>query len=551
MPAEPDSVEVVFGYHERTKHHPYRYARALGYMDWDTQPDPFRRYEGAQRRPLDEVPVTPLPRYDDLFATNPLPPQPLNRGSLSQFLYDALALSAWKAITDGTGREHRWSLRVNPSSGNLHPTEGYIITGPIAGLLDEPGLHHYAPFQHELERRREIATQAWQRLALPAGSFLLALTSIHWRESWKYGERAFRYCQHDAGHAIAACALSAAALGWKIRMVLVSDLLLARLAGVDGQTGPEAEHPDVLLLVSPSDAAATALDGEHLRPLTDGRLSGVENTLSSDHHDWPIIDLVAEASLRLDPVEPESPPLPSDLPARAADRVLSARQIIRQRRSAVSMDGLTSISREDFLRTMARLMPGAGALQLDLLPWRPSIHLAVFVHRVRDLSSGLYCLVRDPDALLTLRESMRPEFRWTHVEGGLYLLQGGDVQQVARSVSCGQEIAADGAYALGMIGCFEPAIRARGAWFYRALHWEAGAIGQVLYLEAEASGVRATGIGCFFDDAMHQVLGLRDARFQTLYHFTVGGPAEDTRLRTLAPYAHRAGGQAGGAAGPM
>jgi len=40
----------------------------------------------------------------------------------------------------------------------------------------------------------------------------------------------------------------------------------------------------------------------------------------------------------------------------------------------------------------------------------------------------------------------------------------------------------------------------------------AGAIGQVLYLEAEAAGVRATGIGCFYDDPVHQVYGLADSR---------------------------------------
>ena len=73
---------------------------------------------------------------------------------------------------------------------------------------------------------------------------------------------------------------------------------------------------------------------------------------------------------------------------------------------------------------------------------------------------------------------------------------------------------------------------------YRRLYWEAGAIGQILYLEAEAIGVAATGIGCFFDDRMHALLGLRDGEFQSLYHFTVGGRVDDTRLRTLDPYEH-------------
>jgi uncharacterized membrane protein len=36
---------------------------------------------------------------------------------------------------------------------------------------------------------------------------------------------------------------------------------------------------------------------------------------------------------------------------------------------------------------------------------------------------------------------------------------------------------------------------------YPRLFWETGVIGQVLYLEAHAFGISATGIGCYFDDA--------------------------------------------------
>ena len=58
-----------------------------------------------------------------------------------------------------------------------------------------------------------------------------------------------------------------------------------------------------------------------------------------------------------------------------------------------------------------------------------------------------------------------------------------------------QEIASDGAFSLGMIAEFGDTIRTLGAWWYRRLFWEAGVLGQVLYLEAEAAGVRGTGIG--------------------------------------------------------
>ena len=96
-----------------------------------------------------------------------------------------------------------------------------------------------------------------------------------------------------------------------------------------------------------------------------------------------------------------------------------------------------------------------------------------------------------------------------------------------------------------MIAEYQEALSTHGPWFYRRLFWESGAIGQVLYLEAEAAGVRATGIGCFFDDPVHQTFGFKDLAFQSLYHFTVGGAVDDPRLTTLPPYGARAAGVTG------
>jgi hypothetical protein len=48
--------------------------------------------------------------------------------------------------------------------------------------------------------------------------------------------------------------------------------------------------------------------------------------------------------------------------------------------------------------------------------------------------------------------------------------------------------------------------------------------------------MRSTGIGCYFDAPMHDVLGLEDRNYRGLYHFAVGGPVEDTRLTTLPAY---------------
>jgi hypothetical protein len=80
-----------------------------------------------------------------------------------------------------------------------------------------------------------------------------------------------------------------------------------------------------------------------------------------------------------------------------------------------------------------------------------------------------------------------------------------------------------------------------GPFLYRRLFWEAGMVGQILYLDAEARGVRGTGIGCFFDDLVHETMGFRDNAYQSLYHFAVGRPVEDSRITTLPPYHHLKG----------
>ena len=220
--------------------------------------------------------------------------------------------------------------------------------------------------------------------------------------------------------------------------------------------------------------------------------------------------------------------------------MISAAQIIRQRRSLLACDGRTSIPAERFYRMLARTLP----VPWDAIPWSPAIHFALFVHRVEGIEPGLYAMARDPGKVETLKAAMHAHFAWEPPLGcpgelPLFLLESGDARALATQVSCRQEIAGEGAFSLGMLAEYQASLAAHGPSFYRRLFREAGAIGQVLYLEAEAAGVRSTGIGCFFDDPVHQVFGLKDLTFQSLYHFTVGGYVDDARLTTLPAYGAR------------
>ena len=156
---EESFAAQMIAYHEASKHHYRTYAPGPGYLDWATQPDPFRRYTGAQVIPLARpAPDDGLP-YEAGFMPGLAPVAPLDAASVSRLFFDTLAISAWKEYDD-----ERWALRVNPSSGNLHPTEGYLVCGALPGLSDAPIVAHYAPAEHSLEVRARLTPHIWQAL---------------------------------------------------------------------------------------------------------------------------------------------------------------------------------------------------------------------------------------------------------------------------------------------------------------------------------------------------------------------------------------------------
>jgi SagB-type dehydrogenase family enzyme len=553
---------IALHYHQATKHHFNRFAKSLGYLDWATQPDPFRRYAGAPVTPLSRDIVASERRYASLYERD-APGRPFDERSIAEFLRCSMGLSAWKQY-----RQTRWALRVNPSSGNLHPTEAYLVR--------QGGVDHYAPREHALEHRARLDRAAWDTFAGGRDGLLVALTSILWREAWKYGERAFRYCQHDTGHALAAMRLAASLLGWRLTILpRWSDSFLSTLLGLDRDSdydGAEREEPECLAVVTSGETAPWLSSAPE--PLVEAARAatwvGQANRLSPDHVSWPIIDGVARATrypgLRSIPntPTPNSQPLPTpnsqgvptpnsqELPPPSSQELptadsqdVPAREVILKRRSAVAFDAKSGLARDCFFSMLRRLHPGAPPW--DAIDWPPQVHLILFIHRVEGLTPGVYAYLRDPAVLDEWRAAMRAEFLWERQTDpntasdpngstDLFLLFPSDVTWTANRLSCDQDIAADGFFSLGMIARLEPSLRERGEWFYRRLFWECGMIGQVLYLEAEAAGTRGTGIGCFYDDAVHELLALSGDRWQSLYHFSMGVPVEDPRLTTEPGY---------------
>ena len=495
------NVSSVLEYHDRTKHRPSRYAASLGYMDWATQPNPFRRYENAPLIPLPFSEATPP--YHLLFRPDSLPHAPLCIESLAQLLRYALGLAA---IKSHGGSE--WALRCNASSGNLHPSECYIIAPPLQGLSDSPTLSHYAPRKHALELLHTYNEPIGEE------TLLIALSSVIWREAWKYGERCWRYCQLDAGHAAESIRISAAMLGWECSVLSIDTADIASLCGLDQlhRYDPnERESPDMLLQIR---------KGSFTLPKTPELLYNA-NRLSHSHHLWPILEIIDAATQGEYPrpvlmKESRHTPLPTK----------SSGEIVLKRRSAQMMDG-TGITLEQFRQLLEASLFCRDASDVNLI---------LFVHCVEGLEKGLYAYIRNADELPSLQHAMDPAFEWDARSEGLYRLRSGDYRGAAQMVSCNQEIAKEGAFSFGMLCNFSSSLERHGAIGYKNLFHQCGMIGQMLYLEATSLGLSATGIGCFLDDEFHTLLSLKDQKYQSLYHFTIGRAIIDTRITTLKPY---------------
>ena len=222
--------------------------------------------------------------------------------------------------------------------------------------------------------RARLTPHIWQALregivlnrgdGLPEETIFVGLTSILWREAWKYGDRAFRYCQHDVGHALGALGIAAAGLGWQAR--LLDDLgtdQLETLLGVADPRGAEPEHPDCLVAVFPQSAhfqqwklPESILD--IFRPIG---WQGQPNVLSPSHVEWRWAEAAAEmtgkpANSELQTADSKwqmadskwQRSVTDDTPntasaAQSQSASLTLQRIIHQRRSAQEMDGQTAI----------------------------------------------------------------------------------------------------------------------------------------------------------------------------------------------------------------
>jgi SagB-type dehydrogenase family enzyme len=506
-----EETKRLFAHHQATKHTYHSVRENPHHLDWSNQPDPFRTYEGAPLTVL--APDSGFPSIGTFKTMGALAGRTefateddssggdairLDAIWLSRMLWHSMAVSAWKKIPR-TG--NRYSLRVNPSSGNLHPTESYLALRGFTGIDD--GLYHYRADRHALELRSPGARtqQLAEALLIPwaaESSLIVGLTSIFWREAWKYRDRAYRYCCHDLGHAMMSILLAARALGLPGGAVAhFADSRLTRALGLTG-----SDEAPMAFLVFPSKSPSWGIC-----PPPQATFVGVPNELSADEVPYELLlgihrsTILNEAAVHPAHISAANvadvPVQPLSAEAfREPSRDDSLGVVVRRRRSALDFDPRTPPMER---REMEQILD--CATRDWMADWRGNfdgrstgvakgadfVSLYIYVHRVRDCEPGVY--------------------RWDWSCCSLVQLHRGNVERVAAYLSLEQALAGNACFAISMVADLAAAARIFGNRGYRYAHFEAGAIGQRLYLGAEALGWNATGIGAFYDDDVHRYLG--------------------------------------------
>ncbi|WP_024790701.1 MULTISPECIES: SagB/ThcOx family dehydrogenase [unclassified Lebetimonas] len=463
-------------YHQTTRHYPNKFAKSLGYLDWANQPSPYKEYINAKKIPLPNPEIEKL-TYEKLYLKNSS--KEINIQNLAAFLRYSAAINAKKVLG-----MNEWYVRVNPSSGNLHPEETYIIL--------KNGVYHFNVKEFCLEKIAKGEN-------LVENGFVLIFTSIPLRESWKYGERALRYCLLDTGHLIASSRFSSNMLGWK--MEYINDIDEEKLSNlINLNKAKFYENEDEIF------EAGFYVYRDKKPKINFENFKNLEfhleyKKLANDSVKW---DIIFETAKELKRKEPFKTFLKDEIP-KFISSPFNAYEIIDNRRSALGFIP-SYIEKKDFLDILDKTLP-RNIPPFDVKVTLNTVDFVIFVNRVDGIEEGIYYFSRKENKLTNLHK--------------------GDFSEASKFANCIQDLGKDSTFTINMVSP-----KPKKEYEYKLLNFEAGIIGEVLYLEAEAKNLRGCGIGCFFDNLITEEI-LNNVNYLALYGFSVGSPKADERIIKL------------------
>ncbi len=484
--------------HEQTRNTPFG---AMG------RRRPSRR-PGPPHKPYPGMEVVALPRpatggrslaqvVRAALKPQPFAPQVLSLEELATLLHDS------NGITDdappATARVRR---RAAPSAGAQYAGEVYVVVERVEGLA--PGVYSFSVRDHSLRRLSsgsslERVVEAIEvPVAVGDAAFAVLLSNVFGRYSWRYANRAYRYALIDSGH-----------IGENLRLAAHSRGLVEACA--------LRFHDDALNELLELDGRHEAVCAVHLV----GRAGNAESSdTAGTRRDWvelqqrgelagrgPVTERYHEAT-KLVPAQGAK--IPADPGSRASEAEIDGARVALPRGEGGAMTTSASIrirrsAREFEAKPLSTAELGfvlAAAQGNPSLERAPGVVLDVVVHEVSGIPAGVYRYDPKAHALIEVRKGA---------------LRAPMVRACLR-----QAMAGSAAVGLVMSTRLDAMRSPLGDRRYRDLLFEAGAIGQRIYLAAESIRLAARNLAAFEDDRFNELLWL-DRRGEHALHLTMLG----------------------------
>ena len=423
----------MYWYHAETKHSYYSVRSNPNQMDWNLQPSTYKNYPNSfEKFELDQ------------------------ENDWHSIIYHASSISTKKYYPSGT---HRF-LRVNPSAGALYPNELYFQARGIEGFED--GLYHYevetnrAVLLYRLKEGEGIEPYMGYETAMQGLLFLVS--AVYYRSSWKYKNRAFRYCLLDAGHMLGS--LESAALLMPHKMTMLYDIKRRKLNEMFGFASREFFLSGGAV-AKPLEYAVKALEFE---------LIYVDGSGTFEQNEYMEIAYRQTSHLLEKKAQRKSPQFNYE--------EVRLKESILKRRSQRGFEG-HAITKNEYKKIMETLTAPI------LSDCDEKIELFVVLNRVHHMPLGLY---------------HKGE-----------LLKNEDLSQRAGYLCLEQ-------YSLGTQGAMTFFLLS-SAKNYQALYQKAAIIGQRLYAVTSYLDIGCSGIGAYYDDEVNAFV---EKEGMVLYALAIG-----------------------------
>lgn len=482
-------TQAAWRYHDLTKHS-YQSIRAdRHYLDWSNQPAPFKIYPNLNPIPLPRSMVQTLAPALEVTASSgveSLGEKTPDLAQLASILYYSAGVTKHKSYPGG-----ELYFRAAACAGALYPTEVYVVCGDLDGL--PAGVYHFNPGDFALRALREgdfrgvLARATGDEPRVASAPVSLVFTSISWRSTWKYRDRAYRYHFWDNGMIAANALAMAAAHELPAEIVMgFAEADVNKLAGIDGQQElalsllalgqaenalpdcPSIEDlPEIKFDVIPISVAP--VDYPSIREMHDASSLGEGDEL----REWRSAT-INSTNVQL---EGEMFPLTLSADSNPSDTI----EDVIQRRGSTRRFARKPMPFADLSTIIDRATRGFSADFLQHDPQRlPGLNdIYAIVNRVEGLPSGSYF--------------------YRNSERALELLRPGEFSERAAYLTLGQDLGGDACVTFFFMADLKSVLEAYGNRGYRAAQMEAGIIGGKMYLAAYALKRGATGL-TFYDD---------------------------------------------------